>query len=92
MPPRPRGHDQAEGAIGIAAALLAGSSALLGFGVDSGVESLSGVVLLWRLAAERRGADEAAAQAQSQDEGAADGVSTDDLRPFDRGPEITEIR
>lgn len=38
------------------------------------------------------GADEAAARAQSQDEGAADGVSTDDLRPFDRGPEITEIR
>lgn len=26
------------------------------------------------------------------DPGASDGVSTDDLRPFDRGPEITEIR
>ena len=53
------GWNVAEGAIGIAAALLAGSSALLGFGVDSGVESLSGVVLLWRLAAERRGTDQA---------------------------------
>ena len=53
------GWNVAEGTIGIVAALLAGSAALLGFGVDSGVESLSGVVLLWRLAAERRGADEA---------------------------------
>ncbi len=33
----------------IIAGLLAGSVALIGFGIDSGVESLAGVFLLWRL-------------------------------------------
>jgi divalent metal cation (Fe/Co/Zn/Cd) transporter len=41
----------------MAAALVAGSVALLGFGIDSFVESASAGVLLWRLAAERRGLD-----------------------------------
>ncbi|HLF41661.1 MAG TPA: cation transporter [Acidimicrobiia bacterium] len=44
----------AEAAISMAAALLAGSRALLGFGLDSVVESLSACVLVWRLHAERR--------------------------------------
>ena len=48
-----------EAAIGIAAALAAGSMALLGFGADSVIESLSGLVLLWRLGAEVRGRDRA---------------------------------
>ncbi len=37
-----------EGALAIVAALVAGSAALLGFGVDSFVESLSGAVMIWR--------------------------------------------
>ena len=36
-------------AVAIGAGLLAGSSALLGFGFDSLIESLSGGVMLWRL-------------------------------------------
>ena len=38
-----------EAAVAVAAGLFAGSIALIGFGVDSLVESLSGGVLLWRL-------------------------------------------
>ena len=38
-----------EAIIAIAAGLLAGSVALVGFGFDSVIESLSGVALLWRL-------------------------------------------
>jgi divalent metal cation (Fe/Co/Zn/Cd) transporter len=37
-----------EGLVSIAFALLAGSPALLGFGIDSFVESLSGLVMIWR--------------------------------------------
>jgi divalent metal cation (Fe/Co/Zn/Cd) transporter len=44
----------AEGIVAVVAAVLAGSRALLGFGLDSGVESLSGMVLIWRLRTERR--------------------------------------
>lgn len=42
-----------EGIVAIAAAVVAGSQALLGFGLDSGVESMSASVVLWRLYAER---------------------------------------
>lgn len=38
-----------EAAVAIGAGLLAGSVALVGFGADSVIESLSGAVLLWRL-------------------------------------------
>ena len=47
-----------EGLVAIAAALMAGSVALLGFGIDSFVESASGSVLIWRLLAERSATDE----------------------------------
>lgn len=47
-----------EGTIAIAAAAASGSVALLGFGIDSFVESTSGSVLIWRLLAERRTNDE----------------------------------
>ena len=47
-----------EGAIAIAAATASGSVALLGFGIDSIVESASGSVMIWRLLAERNAADE----------------------------------
>jgi divalent metal cation (Fe/Co/Zn/Cd) transporter len=44
-----------EGLVSIAAGIFAGSVALVGFGVDSWIETSSGAVLLWRLHAERRG-------------------------------------
>jgi divalent metal cation (Fe/Co/Zn/Cd) transporter len=43
------GWNSLEAVIAIGAGLLAGSIALVGFGVDSVIESLSGAVLLWRL-------------------------------------------
>ncbi len=51
------GWNVIEGAVAVGAAAAAGSIALLGFGVDSFVECASGLVLLWRLAAERRSTD-----------------------------------
>jgi divalent metal cation (Fe/Co/Zn/Cd) transporter len=47
----------AEAAIALAAGLMARSVLLAAFGLDSVVELLSGLVLLWRLSAESRGAD-----------------------------------
>jgi cation diffusion facilitator family transporter len=38
-----------EAAVAIGAGLLAGSIALVGFGVDSGIEVISAIALLWRL-------------------------------------------
>ena len=49
------GWNLVEGTVGVAAALLASSIALIGFGVDSFVECASGLILIWRLTAERRG-------------------------------------
>lgn len=55
----PVGWNLIEGVIAVLAALASGSVALLGFGVDSFVESISGAVLIWRLSSETRGnADE----------------------------------
>jgi divalent metal cation (Fe/Co/Zn/Cd) transporter len=51
------GWNIVEGVVAIAAAMASGSVALLGFGVDSFVESASGSVMIWRLLAERN-ADE----------------------------------
>jgi divalent metal cation (Fe/Co/Zn/Cd) transporter len=51
------GWNVVEGLVAVAAASAAGSVALLGFGLDSFVECASGIVLLWRLTAERRGLD-----------------------------------
>jgi divalent metal cation (Fe/Co/Zn/Cd) transporter len=49
------GWNVLEGVIAVSAALLAGSVALLGFGIDSFVESAAGGVMIWRLRAEQRG-------------------------------------
>lgn len=49
------GWNLVEGVTAVGAGLAAGSIALVGFGVDSFVESLSGSVLLWRLSVESRG-------------------------------------
>ncbi len=43
------GYNIAEGAASIIAGHMAGSVALAGFGFDSAVESVSGVILIWRL-------------------------------------------
>ncbi len=51
------GWNVIEGLVATTAATAAGSIALFGFGVDSFVECASGLVLLWRLSAERRGLD-----------------------------------
>ena len=51
------GWNVVEGAIAIAAAAAAGSVALLGFGMDSFIESVSGGILIWRLLAEARATD-----------------------------------
>ena len=43
------GYNSLEGIIAIAAGLVAGSIALVGFGFDSAIEVISGCALLWRL-------------------------------------------
>jgi divalent metal cation (Fe/Co/Zn/Cd) transporter len=57
------GWNVVEGVVAVGAALAAGSVALLGFGVDSFVETASGLVLIWRLRAERGAHDHAAIEA-----------------------------
>ncbi|MGH9463022.1 MAG: cation diffusion facilitator family transporter [Vicinamibacteria bacterium] len=44
-----------EGIIAVAAGITAGSIALTGFGIDSGIETMSGVVVGWRLRRELQG-------------------------------------
>jgi divalent metal cation (Fe/Co/Zn/Cd) transporter len=51
------GWNVVEGLVSIVAATAAGSVALLGFGIDSFVETASGLVMIWRLHAERRARD-----------------------------------
>lgn len=54
------GWNVIEGVIAVAAALAAGSVALLGFGIDSFVETASAAILVWRLRAETGAMDRAA--------------------------------
>jgi divalent metal cation (Fe/Co/Zn/Cd) transporter len=51
------GWNVIEGLVAVVAALSSGSIALLGFGVDSFVETASGAILIWRLRAESRAGD-----------------------------------
>ncbi len=46
-----------EGLVAVASGAASGSIALIGFGVDSFIETSSGGILLWRLRAEHRGRD-----------------------------------
>jgi divalent metal cation (Fe/Co/Zn/Cd) transporter len=46
-----------EAAIAVGAGIAAGSVALIGFGADSVVESLAGLVVLWRFGGERHASD-----------------------------------
>jgi divalent metal cation (Fe/Co/Zn/Cd) transporter len=43
----------AEGGVAIGAALIAGSTALLGFGLDSGIEAIASVIVIWRFTGTR---------------------------------------
>ena len=54
----------AEGTIAITAAVLAGSVALLGFGLDSIIEGLASVIIIWRLTGSRTLSEEAEQRAQ----------------------------
>jgi len=47
------GWNLVEGLVGVAAAVAAGSVAILGFGIDSFVECASALVMVWRLRTER---------------------------------------
>lgn len=50
------GWNTVEGLVAIGSGAVAGSVALIGFGVDSFVEVFAGAVIIWRLSTERRGA------------------------------------
>lgn len=52
------GYNILEGIVSILAGLLAGSIALIGFGLDSFVESLSGSVMIWRFSKHERMSEE----------------------------------
>jgi divalent metal cation (Fe/Co/Zn/Cd) transporter len=43
-----------EGTVAITAALAAGSVALLGFGLDSAIEALASIIVIWRFTGDRR--------------------------------------
>jgi len=49
------GWNVIEGLVAIAAGIASGSIALIAFGADSVVETISGLVLIWRLRSEERG-------------------------------------
>jgi divalent metal cation (Fe/Co/Zn/Cd) transporter len=49
------GYNLVEGVVAVVAGIAAGSVSLIGFGLDSGVEVSTAVVLAWRLHQERRG-------------------------------------
>ena len=53
-----------EGTVAITAALIAGSVALLGFGIDSAIEGLASVIVIWRFTGARRLSDHAELRAQ----------------------------
>jgi hypothetical protein len=53
-----------EGAVGVIAGVLAGSIALIAFGLDSGIEGLASVIVLWRFTGTRTVSPVAERQAQ----------------------------
>lgn len=54
----------AEGAIAIAAGIMAGSVALVGFGIDSAIEGVASLVIVWRFTGSRIISDHAERHAQ----------------------------
>ena len=55
----------AEGAIGVTAGILANSIALIGYGLDSTIEGIASVVIIWRFTGQRIHSDEAERRAQT---------------------------
>jgi divalent metal cation (Fe/Co/Zn/Cd) transporter len=53
-----------EGAVGVGAGLVAGSVALVGFGIDSAIEGLASVIVIWRFSGGRQHSDDAERRAQ----------------------------
>jgi len=53
-----------EGAVAIIAALAAGSVALLGFGIDSAIEGVASMIVIWRFTGARRLSSQAEERAQ----------------------------
>lgn len=53
-----------EAGVAIAAALTAGSVALLGFGLDSAIEALASIIVIWRLSGSRRSSETAERRGQ----------------------------
>ena len=53
-----------EGAIGVAAGIIAGSIALVAFGLDSAIEGLASVIVIWRFTGSRTSSAEAERRAQ----------------------------
>lgn len=54
----------AEGVIAVVAGILAGSIALIGFGIDSGIEGIASVVIIWRFWGSRALSETAERRAQ----------------------------
>jgi divalent metal cation (Fe/Co/Zn/Cd) transporter len=59
------GWNSLEGLVSVAFGALAGSIALVGFGIDSFIETSSGLILLWRLQTHRDAADAERAEARA---------------------------
>lgn len=53
-----------EGAVAIAAGIVAGSVALIGFGIDSAIEGLASVIIIWRFTGSRMFSEMAERRAQ----------------------------
>jgi divalent metal cation (Fe/Co/Zn/Cd) transporter len=53
-----------EGAVAVTAGLVAGSVALVGFGIDSAIEGLASVIVIWRFTGSRTFSDAAELRAQ----------------------------
>lgn len=53
-----------EGGVAITAGLIAGSVALFGFGIDSAIEGMASVIVIWRFTGSRRLSDRAELRAQ----------------------------
>lgn len=58
------GYMTAEGAIAITAGVMAGSVALIGFGLDSAVEGFASAIIVWRFTGHRVFSDQAERRAQ----------------------------
>src|SRR6266581_1793318 len=54
----------AEGTIGVTAGILANSIALIGYGLDSTIEGIASIVIIWRFTGNRVHSDDAETRAQ----------------------------